>query len=59
MEYKIVYAKAEYIHSAIEKLEEDVKKHIKVGWKPLGGVSIVKPYGTLTDHEVFQAMTKE
>ena len=59
MEYKIVYAKAEYIHSAIEKLEKEVNKFISLGWKPLGGVSIVKPYGTLTDHEAFQAMIKE
>ena len=59
MEYKIIYAKAEYIHSALEKLEKEVNNFINLGWKPIGGVSIVKPYETLTNHEVFQAMIKE
>ncbi len=59
MEYKIVVSKDTYRYAALAKLEQEVNSLIKTGWKPLGGVSIVKPYETLTDHEVFQAMIKE
>ena len=59
MQYKIVYAQDKYLHSAIEKLEKQVKNLMNDGWEPVGGVSVIKPYETLTDHEVFQAMIKE
>ena len=59
MQYKIVSAKNTYQYNTLEKLEKEVNNLIAQGWKPLGGVSVVKPYATLTDYEAFQAMIKE
>ena len=38
--YKIVYAQEEHLHTAIEKVENQVNKLKKQGWLEQGGVSI-------------------
>ncbi|MBE5813483.1 MAG: DUF1737 domain-containing protein [Clostridiales bacterium] len=57
MEYKIVTVIDE--HYAIEKLEEKVNEFIKMGWKPIGGVSIIKLYEYNSRRQASQAMIKD
>ena len=59
MQYKIVSVEAEYGIFTFEKLEKQVNNLIAQGWKPIGGVSIMKPYENIYKISVSQAMIKE
>lgn len=56
MEYEIAEGWAESAADAVEELESRVGKKIADGWKPSGGVSIVK---TRDGYYAVQAMVKE
>ena len=55
MQYKIVQTSANLMTFATSKLQEEVEKHLKEGWKLQGGVSI-----SCTDYKAIaaQAMIK-
>ena len=57
MQYTIVTVEEEY--RVFEKLEKEVNKLIREGWKPLGGISVMKPYESLYKICASQAMIKE
>lgn len=57
MEYKVVHYQNEYLSTAILRLEAQVKKLQKEGWRCQGGVAISFP-STHCAH-VTQAMVKE
>jgi len=57
MQYKIVTVTDKTF--PIILLEQKVNHLIQEGWKPIGGVSIVKPFQNLPELKVSQAMIKE
>ena len=59
MQYKIVSVEDEYSSFVFEKLERKVNNLIVQGWKPIGGVSVIKPYESLYKLSLSQAMIKE
>ena len=59
MQYKIVSVEEEHSSFIFEHLERKVNTLIAQGWKPLGGISIIKPYENLYKISVSQAMIKE
>lgn len=50
MEYQILEADSTY------DLEKDVNKYIAMGWKPIGGVSVIRG---LTEDNFIQAMIRD
>jgi len=58
MEYKVVSETNAYLGSALKAIEERVNELVKMGWKPLGGISIDKgdAYNSV---RAVQAMIKE
>ena len=58
MEYKVITV-TNLKTFAIEDLEREVKKHIEKGWKPIGGISVLKPYEDDNKLLASQAMIKE
>lgn len=60
MQYKIAQAENDYLPKCINKLEEEVKKHLNMGWKLQGGVSIAtEKHGYTVSYNACQAMIKE
>ena len=60
IDYKVIVVSDEFYHGVANKLETDVKKHIRDGWKPFGGVSIerISPDGRYEKYIMTQAMIK-
>jgi len=60
MDYKIIYAYSMNRTYAVDFLTKDVQKHIEMGWKPQGGVSIAtEVYDGELWFTICQAMIKE
>lgn len=57
MKYITLFEYEECLGTALTKLERQVNKHIEIGFKPLGGVSIYSAFNDLS--YVAQAMIKE
>lgn len=58
MEYKIITSYDDAcLSNATDRLEKEVEKFIKDGWKPLGGIAITQSKSNFI--EVAQAMIKE
>ena len=60
MDYKVIVVSNEYASNAANQLDQQVKKYICNGWKPLGGVSVSRS-DTLDFQKTVlaQAMIKE
>ena len=60
MDYTVIVTNNRSIDIAAIELEEEVKEHIKEGWRPLGGacVSCTK-YSGFYEHFMTQTMIKE
>ena len=59
MQYKVLSRENEIYSFALEELEKEVQKLIKIGWIPQGGVSVTSFTIDITHHLVAQAMVKE
>ena len=57
MDYKVIVASEKHEIEAVNKIEQQVKKYVDNGWKPLGGVSISRTDTLRT--VIAQAMIKE
>ncbi len=57
MDYKVIVASEKHEIDAVNKIEQQVKKYVDSGWKPLGGVSISRTDTLRT--VIAQAMIKE
>ena len=57
MKYMVLTSSDQYVFNATQNLEDQVKKLIVLGWKPLGGVSL--SLGKNDWYHITQAMIKE
>ena len=57
MNYQIIYAEGDTIYAAALSLEHKVRNYIKLGWEPLGGISVSKDtYSHTLMYTLMQAM---
>ena len=60
MDYTVIVTNNRSIDIAAIELEEEVKEHIKDGWRPLGGACVSSTkYSGFYEHFMTQTMIKE